>query len=140
MCREEVAVVARIFNVMVFNKVINTGVTYYSDPEFDDLLGSADVVTLQAIVDGTPGATTVTAQYQTANEGSAIAGEWATDANFPAAQPAPTSATDVPVSALARNAPDAKMSTRGRVAVSCSAQVGVATRVIACGRRSGGGP
>ncbi|MBI5515049.1 MAG: hypothetical protein HY909_14835 [Deltaproteobacteria bacterium] len=128
---------ARFFNVVVFNKVINTGVTYYSDPQFDDLLGSADVVTLQAIVDGTPGATTVTAQYQTANESSAIAGEWATDANFPAAQPAPTSATDVPKSAMARNNPEAKMGDKGRVAVSCSAQVGVPVRVIACGRRSG---
>ncbi|MBI5512593.1 MAG: hypothetical protein HY909_02430 [Deltaproteobacteria bacterium] len=127
----------RSFNEVVFNKVINTGVTYYSDPRFDDILGGADVVTLQAIVDGTPGATTVTAQYQTANESSAIAGEWATDANFPAAQPAPTSAADVPKSDLARNNPDAKMGAKGRVAVSCSAQVGVAVRVIACGWRKG---
>lgn len=33
---------------------------------------------------------------------------------------------------------EAKMGDKGRVAVSCSAQVGVPVRVIACGRRSGG--
>ncbi len=125
---------ARSFNVEVFNKVINTGVTYYSDPQYDELLGSADVVTIQAIVDAAPGAATITAQFQSSNEGAPNSSVWLNPTNFPAAQPAPSGASDVPKAAMTRNRLDDNMGMRGRVAVSTSAQNGVAVRVIACGR------
>lgn len=125
----------RSFNIEVFRKVINTGATYYSDPQYDELLGSADIVVLQAIVDATPGAATVTAQYQTSNDGGPVANVWHDPGNFPAS-PAPASSADVPKSAMTRNASTDPLANRGRVAVSTSAQNGVMVRVIVCGRAS----
>ncbi|MBI5517091.1 MAG: hypothetical protein HY909_25150 [Deltaproteobacteria bacterium] len=129
----------RAFNVEVFRGVINTGVTYYSDPAHDKLLGSADVLALQAIVEATPGATTVTAQYQTSNRASPLVAEWSNPPNFTAAQPSPASASDVPKAALTGSSLLDPMGSEGRVAVSCSAQTGVLVRVLVCGRVRGRG-
>ena len=123
---------ARGFNIEVFRKVINTGVTYYSDPRYDELLGSADIVVVQAIVDSTPGAATVTASYQASNDGAPNTGIWVSLPNT--AAPAPSSVGDVPKAAMARNTNTDALGARGRIAVSTSAQNGVAVRVIVCGR------
>lgn len=125
---------ARSFNIEVLRRVINTGVTYYSDPQYDELLGDADYVALQAIVDATPGAATITAQYQSSNDGAPNTSVWQSSANFPAASPSPASTSDVPKAAMTSSQLGSNLGVRGRVAVSTSAQNGVSVRVIACGR------
>jgi hypothetical protein len=119
-------------NFEIFNKVINKNVTYYSDPQFNDMLGQADTLVLQAIVDGTPGTETVTVQYQTSNDGAPIDALWKDVSGF-ACSVAPGSATDVPKSDMDRNAAGDAMGALGRVKVTCATNTsGVAVRVIAC--------
>ena len=128
---------ARSFNIEIFRKVINTGVTYYSDAQFDELLGRADRVVIQAIVDATPGAATVTATFQSSNDGAPNTSVWTSLPNT--AAPSPASASDVPKAAMATSTKSNVSGMRGRVAVTTSAQNGVAVRVIACGRTNSRG-
>ena len=123
---------ARLFNVEIFNKVINKAVTYYSDPQFNELLGRADSVVIQAIVDATPAGETVTVTYQVSNDGSPIAALWTDSSVAPA--PAPATSADVPKSAMARSSSTDPMGSFGRVKVTCTTNNGVAVRVIATGR------
>lgn len=127
---------SRSFNLEIFNGIINKAIStsfYYSDPKFNELLGSADVLVLQAIVESAPAGETVTVQYQTSNDGSPNTALWSNVSGF-TASPAPSGTTDVPKSAIARNAASDAMGAFGRVAVSCATNNGVAVRVIACGR------
>lgn len=122
---------ARLFNVEVFNKVINKSISYYSDPQFNELLGRADSITLQVIVDATGGSDTITATLQVSNDGAPIDALWSTTSVAPAAAPAST--TDVPKSAVGRTASTDPLGAFARVKVTCSNFNGTAVRVIACG-------
>ncbi len=123
---------ARLFNVEVFNKVINKSTTYYSDPQFNELLGRADSITLQVIVDSVPAGETVTAVLQVSNDGAPIDAVW-TNTSVSVA-PAPSGASDVPKSAIGRTSSTDPLGSFGRVKVTCATNNGNAVRVIACGR------
>ena len=68
---------ARLFNVEVFSKTINGGgsppyARYTSGEQFYALLGSADTIILQVILEATEvAATTVTVEWQTTRAGIA---------------------------------------------------------------------
>lgn len=123
---------ARLFNIEIFNKVINKSTNYYSDVQFNELLGGADSVILQVIVDAVAAADTVTVQHQVSNDGSPTSGLWTNTSAAPTVSP--TSVTDVPKASMARTASTDTMGAFGRVQVSCTTTNGVAVRVIACGR------
>ncbi|MBI5517092.1 MAG: hypothetical protein HY909_25155 [Deltaproteobacteria bacterium] len=124
---------AKAFNVEIYNGVINKNVTYYTDPKWNELLGSADVLVFQAIVESTPAAETVTVQYQTSNDGGPLAALWSDVSGFTVTV-SPSSATDVPKAAFDRNASSDAMGAQGRGTISCTTNNGVAVRLIACGR------
>lgn len=123
---------ARSFNVEIFNGTINSGVYYYSAPEYNELLGRADDLVLQLIVDAAPSSATIDAQYQSSNDGGQHTNLWK---DVTSVKPS--------VSATTGNCPgvDMKRSTSsdilgafGRVAISASTGTGFTVRVIACGR------
>ena len=78
--REGIGVImARLFNVVVFDETISgansSAPVYYSHPSHHALLGSADVLNVQVIVEAIGAATTtVSVVYQISN--SAVESEW----------------------------------------------------------------
>lgn len=130
--QREGTIMARLFNVEVFNKVINKSTTYYSDPQYNDLLGRADSVTLQVVVDSVSASDTVTGLLQVSNDGAPIDAVWTSTSVSVGVTPG--SASDVPKSNIGRTSSTDPLGAFGRVKVTTSSTNGVAVRIIACGR------
>ena len=121
---------ARLFNVEVFNKTIagKTGGPdpYYSGQEFYALLGSAEMMRFQVIIEASAVAsTTVTVEFQMTNA-------MEEDTWMPTASGSVTTAnpTKQELDTFKVEAPD--MCAYGRLKVT-SSQPGAAVRIIACG-------
>lgn len=126
---------ARLFNVEIFNSAINSGATYFSSPDFNELLGRADFLVLQVIVDSAPSTATITAQYQSSNDNGSNANFWVNNINLAPAVSATTA--NCPGVDMKRSTSSDALGAFGRVSVSASAGAGFAVRVIACGHTEG---
>lgn len=123
---------ARSFNIEIFNGTINSGVTYYSAPEYNEMLGRADDLVLQLIVDAAPSTATIDAQYQSSNDGGQHTNLWK---DVSALKPsASATAANCPCVDMKRSGASDILGAFGRVAVSASTGTGFSVRVIACGR------
>ncbi len=127
-------------NLEVFNTRINSGdgtttPVYYASSDYYDLLGSADTLVVQAIIDSTIAALDVTAQLEMTQDGGR---EWKPVAGVNPT-PSVSSPTDLPKSAMKRGSVTngSPIPRQGRVKVWVSNgtnHFGVGVRVIACGR------
>lgn len=124
----------RLFNLEVFNRVINgdngTPPKYYSAMEHAAVLGSADMMNVQIIIESTPGATaTVTVVYQINNDGSE---ETWSDSNVGTSVllPGPTLAPVVQYMTISSLS---DLGCYGRFRVTCDSSA-TSVRIIACGR------
>ena len=59
----------RIYNTQVFNAIIGKNSNYYSDAQYNDLMGQADSMIVQCFCDSAPGTTdVVSVTVQTSND------------------------------------------------------------------------
>ncbi len=124
---------ARLFNVQVFNNNIGnaSNTSYFSDSQYNDLMGQADSIAFEIICDAAPGNETVSVQYWHSNDNV----NWTqVGSSFTLTV---TAANGFPQSTIVNTMSLGTFTPGGFVRVQCKATSnasGVAVRVIACGR------
>lgn len=129
---------ARLFNVVVFDETISgdsggSKPIYYSNPSHHALLGSADVLNVQVIVESVSAVTTVvTVVYQISN--SAVESEWKDSSKSATVTVAGYTSADLPGMTFFAVDANIDLSAYGRFKVYADKNGACKVRIIACGR------
>lgn len=125
----------RLFNVQVFDESISGDVnppTYYSMPEHHALLGSADTLLAQVIVEGLTNSTvTVSVTYQISNTGNES--EWSDSSKSTTVAPAGFTAAALPKIGWIAIDTTADLGAFGRFKVTADKNSITKVRIIVCG-------
>jgi len=128
---------ARLFNIEVFNQSISgdggsPGV-YYTSPEQMAVLGSADALIVQIIVESVGALSTqVTVAYESSNTGSQIANEWGSVAT--ATTSAAANWSDLPLVKPLTITTVGQIGAFGRFKVTSNNNAPAQVRIVVCGR------
>jgi hypothetical protein len=122
---------ARLFNVEVFNQTIGSGRDYFTADEFYSMLGSADTMLVQILVDSAiDAATVVTIGYESSN----VSQPWAWIPGSETASITVTSLGSLPTKELLQLPhPDDGLGAFGRFKVTTT-NTGASVRIVVCGR------
>jgi hypothetical protein len=124
---------ARLFNVEVFNQVIGGGSpapVYYSGPQFNALLGSADELTIQYIVDATGGSLPAVVTFEPQCNNTEEEALWEATASTKTVTI--TAQSDLPGSTIDRYSLSSAFAAYGRFKVTADKH-SVSARIIVCG-------
>jgi len=128
---------ARLFNVVLFDETISGGTTtppiYYSNQNHQALLGSADVLTVQLIVEAIGTATTtVSVVYQISN--TANDSEWKDSSKSETMAVAGFSPADLPASKFFAVDANIDLAAFGRFKITSDKNPPCKVKIVACGR------
>jgi hypothetical protein len=133
-------IMARLFNVVVFDDTISgdggaAPAIYYSRREHQALVGSADSLQVQILVDaiGT-NPTSVTVTYEISNTGGDLEREWKTTAKSKTLTASGFTSAKLPEMDFLMIDPTSDLGAFGRFKITSSENAPCKVRVIVCGR------